>query len=398
MQIFYSADFPKKIVDELRNLGYSVEPFGLKPDNGPFTGSYNLENVPERLDDKTVFLASSTNVSHGRAYSLIRHVAKTEENLEVHVADAHFDWRDKNEEENNRIGEWGFLSHVAELPSINSIYNWGCGQKYRANIEFRKKDGSHIKVLSSTILPGKETISKIRKKGKIYFSVDQDVIGSESIYPLQLTGEIELKTLVSDLLSFTGKLKPDHMDIFLDSDDSAETMRKYLFEMKLENTLKNLEILSSDTPNKKFNKFKNHVERELHTLCYVSFMRDGTIPDFLGEQSNVDGVIKNTFIADEIYLRKLANHAFYTDAKLCRYLIESMEGTLDNDAMNELFIHNIDDKTSKKLGEVHNLIEIINKEKWFGDFLPTYLSYPDLLMFVNPKPDAYIKALKEKIN
>ncbi|MCK5474664.1 MAG: hypothetical protein KAI53_04605 [Candidatus Aenigmarchaeota archaeon] len=384
-------------MDELKTLEYSLKPFGLKEDNGPFTGSYNIENVPEILDDKTVFLASDTNTHHGLAYSLIRYVAKTEENLDVHVVDAHFDWEKESEDECMHIGCWGFLKHVAELPQVTSISNWGCRKKYLKNIEIRKKDCSVVDIVSSTTLPDKKTISKNRKKREIYLSVDQDVMGSESMYDPKLTGEIELKTLVSDLLLFTSELQPNYMDIFLDSDGTAEYTRKAIFEMKMEAALEKLKMIYDGTQNEVFIHFKNEVEKNLHMICITEYYESGTIPNFLSEESTRDEYAKNVLLRDELDLIKLANHAFYTDAELCRYLIDGMEGTLDKDRIYDLFIHNVDPKNFKKLKEVHALTKKIIEEKEFGDFLPTYLSQPDILKFVQSNVTGFVKALNEKI-
>jgi hypothetical protein len=398
MQVFYSQAFPEEIVKKLQSLGYSAEPFKISYlDNG----ICKLEGVPKELFDKTVFLVSDNNLDHGITYSLIKYVGEhsSSKDIVVAVADAHFDWEDKFKKDSESIGSWNFLSHVAKLPYVRSIYNWGGSSRYEKYFDFCRNDGSKIRVESSSTLPNKQVISEIRK-GCVYLSLDLDVIGSEAMYDPSLTRDIELKTSVSDLVLLVHELQPNYMDIYLDPDENSQTTWQNVFKRKLNYFIRLLEgIYSGDSEILKWFKYK--AETELDIISFINFCRTHEVPDFLGNKSKVDAAVKIMLKANEAYLKKLANHSHYSISDLCHYLLQAFEGNFTADKADELFFSNIDKEILSKLNKVFELNEKIQKEKWFGDFKPwilSNLSFIEKIKEPDPIQDAYVKKLKEKIS
>jgi hypothetical protein len=400
MQIFYSQAFPEEIVKKLQALGYSMEPFKISYSD---SGICKLEGVPKELVDKTVFLASSNNLDHGFTYSLIKYVGENSnsKNIVVAVTDAHFDWEDEFKEDSKTVGPWNFLSHVAKLPYVQSIYNWGGSSRYEKYFDFNRNDGSKIRVESSTTLPNKQIIFEIRK-GCVYLSLDLDVIGSEAMYDPSLTGGIKLKTSVSDLILFVHELQPNYMDIYLDPDETSQTIWRDVFKRNLNYFIRLLEGIYSEDP-KILEEFKYRVETELDMISFINFCYTNEVPDFLGDKSKVDTVVKTMLEANEGYLKRLANHSYYSISDLCHYLLQAFEGKFTVDRVDELFLPNIDKKILLKLNKVTSLNEKIQKEKWFGDFKPWRLSNLQLIQKIkgpdqDPIQDAYAKKLKEIIS
>lgn len=394
MQVFYSQFFPKEIAKELAGSGYSVIPFELKPSGN---GIYELKGIPRELTEKTVFLVSDDNNQHGITYSLIRHIfgAPDSRDVTIGVNDAHLDWEDPLGGNDKHVSGWNFLSRVAELPAVKSIHNWGTNPEYEKRFDFQKPNGSNIKVESSSVLPDKKTISKIDRNGFRYLSHDLDVIGSESILDPALTGRIELKTSVADLILLTQEFQPDFMDIYLNPDENAQNVQKYMLETDLGNFLRLLEGIYSE--NKAIlEKFRNNAEFMLETSSSLGFARTGKIPDFLKDASLVDKKIKNMLDSNEEYIKKLANHAYHSVPELCIYLLQAMDGKLDADKVNESFLHNVDATNLSRLERMSQLIERIKKEKYYGHFKPLMAAHPELRILIGRSDDGYFKALEEQ--